>query len=298
MAAVLLALIIMLAAYIVFITLRSGNEQPDATVIELLFFNTATLDDAIEERTILGNTESALLNAAFEEWLLGPSYPALTNFLPQNAIVSVQHMPDGYALVVFSEHINELPALEINLCHASLVLSLTSLPFITDVVIYVNETYVRTANRGNTHLVEDTIPPPYESIVIFLYFANAMGTHLAREGRIIYRNPNRPIEQYVIEQLIAGPGNEAHSPTISPHVTLISIYTDDNNISYVNLCAEFRSDGSAAELFMIYSIVNSLTALPHIDKVQFLINHDLIRDDMGFHQSLTSPIERDTSLIR
>ncbi|MFN3699563.1 MAG: GerMN domain-containing protein [Dictyoglomus sp.] len=73
-----------------------------------------------------------------------------------------------------------------------------------------------------------------------------------------------------------------------------------DSIAYVNFSEEFRKNhpgGSLGELLTIYSIVNTLTEFPEIKKVQILINGAILETLAG-HIDLTSPIERDLSIVR
>jgi len=296
-AVILLAVIIGFIAYFIFQSTRTQDDPPPGTTqIELYFFNTATGEFVIEPRSIIGGNQVALLNAALNEWKLGSSNPLHTHFLPETANVSIQHMPNGYVRVTFAQSLAyDLIPIERTLCHTSLVWSLTSLHFVESVQIYAGETYVITRNRANSHLEDGGIQQPYEEVVVVLYFGDDMGMMLSREEHTIERSLGTPIEEYVMNLLLAGPSNEAHR-TIPANVTFLSIYTD-NKISYVNFCAEFRASSSAAEQLMIFSIVNTLTELEHINQVQFLINNGRITDDMGFHHSLSTPVERDEMLM-
>jgi len=296
-AIILLAIIIGLAAFSIFQAIRPEPDLlPGTTPINLRFFNTATGEFVTEPRHIVGIGQIALLNAAFDEWVWGSSNPLHTHFLPESAIdtTTVQLLSNGYVRVTFAQALDLIP-IEITACHTSLVWSLTSLAFVDNVQIYVGDTYIRTRNRDNTHLYGSDIQQPFEKIVVVLYFGDEMGISLTREERTIERNLLNPVEEYVMQLLLAGPAEEARR-AIPANVTLRSIYTE-NSISYVNFDSEFRAGSSAAERFMIFSIVNSLTELEHISKVQFLIDNRPIGEEMGFHLSLSTPIERDESLI-
>jgi germination protein M len=123
-----------------------------------------------------------------------------------------------------------------------------------------------------------------------------MWIHLVPEERVIERNNNRILEWCIVSELLEGSAYN-NNRTIPADVSILSVHTTDNT-SYVNFSAAFRSEGgSLAEMFMIYSIVNSLTELEHVDKVQFLVNNNLITDDMGFNLNLGSPVKRDASWI-
>ena len=126
-----------------------------------------------------------------------------------------------------------------------------------------------------------------------LYFANESGDKLVPESVNISYSSNIPVERVVVEQLIKGPLTEDVYPTIPAETKLISISTKDG-ICYVNLDNGFLSQGyDVTEAVPIYSIVNSLTSIPGVSKVQILINgetnlvyRESIRFDTIFERNL------------
>ena len=67
----------------------------------------------------------------------------------------------------------------------------------------------------------------------------------------------------------------------------------------MNLSSDFvtkNNVGTAAERMTIFSIVNSLTELSNVDKVQFLIEGE--KKEVYHHMIFNEPIERDISMIQ
>ncbi len=126
-----------------------------------------------------------------------------------------------------------------------------------------------------------------------LYFANESGDKLVEETVNISYSSNISVERVVVEQLISGPITEGAYPTIPPETKLISISTKDG-ICYVNLDNGFLGQGyDVTEAVPIYSIVNSLTGITGISRVQILVNgetnlvyRESIRFDTIFERNL------------
>ena len=126
-----------------------------------------------------------------------------------------------------------------------------------------------------------------------MYFANADGDKLVQEVVEISYSSSISVERVVVEQLIKGPLTDDAYPVIPPDTKLISVSTKDG-ICYVNLDNGFLKQGyDVTEAVPIYSIVNSLTAIPGISKVQILINgetnlvfRESIRFDTIFERNL------------
>ena len=69
-------------------------------------------------------------------------------------------------------------------------------------------------------------------------------------------------------------------------------------VCFVNLSKEFitkHPGGTSAEIMTVYSIVNSLTELINVNKVQFLIDGEI--KELFNHIVINEPLERDVSYI-
>ncbi len=113
-----------------------------------------------------------------------------------------------------------------------------------------------------------------ETREITLYFADRKTNKLVPETRTITVTDQLPLAQYVIAELIKGTQNENCSSVLDPETILLSVNITDN-ICFVNMQSNFisRNTGSAdEEELAVYSIVNSLTELDNIGRVQFLID--------------------------
>ena len=113
-----------------------------------------------------------------------------------------------------------------------------------------------------------------EYAILTLYFANSNHTDLQTEERVIEVNANQTSEKTVLEQLIAGPEGTDVQSTVPFETKIRDVTTTKDGICYVNLSSDFVTKhigGEMAEKLTIYSIVNSLCELDHVDKVQFLI---------------------------
>lgn len=111
-----------------------------------------------------------------------------------------------------------------------------------------------------------------EKGVITLYFANSTGDMLLEYDKMVEITNDVSLEQLVIESLIAGPQREGYSPTMPAGTTLKKISIKDG-VCYVDLSSEFNNTlNTCLDTVTIYSVVNSLCALPTVNKVQFLID--------------------------
>lgn len=121
----------------------------------------------------------------------------------------------------------------------------------------------------------------YSRTVLTLYFANATGNALVPVETDVVYSTNTSREMLVIQKLIEGPpgpDSKGLLPTLPSSTKLISISVKDG-ICYVSLDSEAAmSPNNISEETALYSIVNSLTQVPGIVKVQLSINGDVDRN--------------------
>ena len=127
----------------------------------------------------------------------------------------------------------------------------------------------------------------YQHADIELYFANDTGDGLVRETQEVYYNSNISMEKLVIEHLISGPKGGKAQGTLPKETKLINVAVVDGSC-YVNLDENFKNQNyEIQEPVVIYSIVNSLSSLGNIDRVQISVNGDTsgkYRDDYELSQ--------------
>ena len=223
---------------------------------------------------VLMTTLNTLKGGTTTEGML-PSIPTEVEFLSvgvinDNAVIDVSN---GYHRMKNTEEV---------ICRASIVWTLTSLDFIDGVVLTVEGQPLRNnsgaefgpMDRNNVVIEPNISAETTEYAILTLYFANSDGTELITEERVIEVNANQTREKTILEQLIAGPEELDAQRTVPLETKLRDVTTTNDGICYVNLSQDFVAKhvgGEMAEKLTIYSIVNSLCELDHVDKVQFLI---------------------------
>lgn len=140
----------------------------------------------------------------------------------------------------------------------------------------------------------------YEETTLNLYFANETGDQLVKVNRKLHYNTNISLEKLVVEQIVAGPLNNKNDiaeifPTVNKETKIIGVSVKDG-ICYVNFSNLFLTPvGTVTPDVAIYSLVNSLTELPGILKVQFAIEGDT-KVTFGEKYQFTTLFERNTDL--
>lgn len=143
----------------------------------------------------------------------------------------------------------------------------------------------------------------YETAELVLYFTNEAGDQLIAINRTKPYNTNISLDRLVVEQVIAGPSTtvEGIYPTIDPVTKVVSVLTKDG-ICYVNLDSTFLNPvyNVTADV-AIYSLVNSLTELSNVNKVQISINGDtsgMFREKYSFATVFERNLDIVTTLER
>lgn len=194
--------------------------------------------------------------------------------------VNGYNLLDGILTVDFGTQYNEMTDAREVLMRAAIVLTLSQIESVDYVAFTVNDEPIlrgdgtMVGNMQATDFVdnlgnENNI---YSATRFVLYYAGKDGTKLKEYDVIQNYYGDKSKEEYIVEKIIQGPEKEGYISTLSPDTQLLDVSTTDN-ICYVNFGDNFLSEqtGVSAEL-TIYSIVNSLSELNYVHKVQICVN--------------------------
>ncbi len=191
---------------------------------------------------------------------------------------------DGVLLSIhFDEDYNKMNQVEEVLCRAAVVRTMTQIEGVDCVSFYVADAPL-TDSKGNIigSMNQDSfVENPGEQInsiqntTLTLYFSNESGDGLVVENREdVYYSSNISMEKLIMEQLLEGPQIEGAKSAIPAGTKLMNVSVVDG-VCYVSLDETFRNqDYQVSEAIVIYSIVDSLTELSNISKVQISVNGD------------------------
>lgn len=137
----------------------------------------------------------------------------------------------------------------------------------------------------------------YEKEELTLYFANEDGTALVPETREVVHSATTSLERLIVEQLIEGPMDDDKNSVLPKDTKVLNVSVSEN-ICYVNFDSSFLTGTlKTSEKLPIYAIVNSLTELQTVSRVQIIVDGSqnvMFRDVV----SLNEPFERDESYIQ
>ncbi|MDD6193330.1 MAG: GerMN domain-containing protein [Lachnospiraceae bacterium] len=130
-----------------------------------------------------------------------------------------------------------------------------------------------------------------------LYFASANGQSLVKKNVDVYYNNNIAKERLVLENLIKGVDDEDAKSAIPAGTKLLNVTVTDG-VCYVNFDSTFLNvDSGISADVVVYSIVNSLTELDNINKVQLLVNGASSVTGNASMIKLGTSFERDTTKV-
>ena len=188
---------------------------------------------------------------------------------------------------------------------SALIWSVTSLDFVDKVKIFVDGKNLAEVieninfdffDRENILLNPEISDEKMYRKIFKLYFRKE--NKLLAEERKIDIGLNQPEEKYILEQIILGPENN-NLESVVPKETKIYDIKTDKDICYISLSDDFLNINKFDlddQKFAVYGIVNSLTELENINKVQFLIETEKI-DKKNLMFDLTKPFERNEKII-
>lgn len=191
---------------------------------------------------------------------------------------------DGVLLTLhFDADYSNMNAVEEVLCRAAVVRTMTQIKGVDCVAFYIGDAPL-TDVKGNLvgSMNQDSfIENPGEQInsiqntTLTLYFSNENGDGLVKEVREdVYYSSNVSMEKLIMEQLLEGPAISGAKSAIPEGTKLVTVSVVDG-VCYVSLDEAFKNqDYKVNEAIVIYSIVDSLSELPTINKVQISVNGD------------------------
>ena len=218
-------------------------------------------------------------------------------------VQKAEYATDTTVYVYFNSAYSEMDSTREILCRAAIVKTLTQLESVDYVGFYINgqpltDTSGTIALMTADSFVDDTgdDTADLQRVEMTLYYTDSTGSRLVAVEKTVIAGSSKAVEELVIEQLIAGVESETVYATLPATVSLLSISVK-SGVCYVNLSSEFIDDALDVEAYIpVYSIVDSLTELSNISKVQISIegSANIVFKDIV---SLSQPLERDLSYV-
>ena len=305
---VIVVLLVVLAVWFAFEDTETSPERMAAIDVYRLNINTGTL--VPRPHHIPSGTHEDMVHHTIDIFARpsGDTVNLRTTFPEGMTLLSsgFAHPPyteSGILVLDFSAQYHYMTPSQELYFRSSLVWTMTGLDFVSDVHIFIegqeqqrnDGTPMGLLNRTNLAIAPQITATQVDFKRLVIYFIDPVTMTLVPEERILRFNPLHPLGNYYIEALIQGPQDQRLQSPLSSNTRLRTDVQHIGETAYVNLSNGFISHTfttDTAKRLHIMSVVNSLTGLSGIYRVQFLIDSETITK-----WDLNTPIERDETLI-
>lgn len=281
-----------------------GEEEKKEGEYQVYYLNMDMTKIVSEGYDSTGATGEDLIKELLTRLQSAPKNNKLRQTIPVDVLVNGVYINGAYLYVDFSESYKNLTPTEEVLTRAAIVRTLLQVEGCSLVIFTVNSNPLLThdgtlvGGMSNDSFVENPGEQINSSLetTLTLYFSNSEGTGLVKENRTVHYSTNISVEKLIMEQLIEGPKGENAVATVPSDTKLISV-TVVEGVCYVNLADAFKNQNvKVNEEIVLYSIVNSLTELTGVTKVQLSINGST-DGVVRYTYDLSKMYERDLSYL-
>lgn len=242
--------------------------------------------------------ETALVKELIEQMQHPDKKAGCVGLMPAYVSLDRIEILTSTANLYFDKGYNDMPSEAELLLRAGLVKTVTQVPGVQYVQIYVEEVAAQYSDGRNMgrldadDFIDDSVSgmDSIEWRNVQFYYANSLGDKLVRKSERIAYSKNVSIEKVVMERLIQGPSGDDLRETLPAGLKLLSISVSDG-VCYVNLDSSFMTEMvNVSSEIPVYSIVNTLCSLNGIRAVQIMINGDstkMYRETVPLDSNLT-----------
>lgn len=269
------------AAAAVVLGVMCGEQFPMERECELYFLNENESSLVAETRVVRYRDDQNLKTAVIEELISGPEANRNKAVFSKKAkLLAVEQTGPADITVDFNYRFMSGDSARDTLAAYSVIKTLCAIDGIERVKVTVEKNDIPDSEGRPIGFLTDadinlqSDINTSETREITLYFADAATNKLVPEVRTIKVTDQLPLAQYIINELINGPSDKRLTGVLSPETILIGVNIMDN-ICFVNFRSNFisRNEGAEDEEYLtVYAIVNSLTELDSVGRVQFLID--------------------------
>lgn len=222
--------------------------------------------------------------------------------VPAETQLAYTYLEDNVLTLNFDKSYYDMAKEREIMCRAALARTLTQIPGVDYISISCDGQPLQNdagnpvgAFSGSDFVYSIANVNDFERVELTLYFADETGSALLPEKREVVHNMNTSLEKLVVDQLLAGP--QAGGQPVIPKDTRVLGVSNTDGICYVNLDRTFASaELTVADYIPVYAIVNSLTDLKTVNRVQITIGGAA---DVPFHSvSLAEPLDRNESYVK
>lgn len=240
------------------------------------------------------------LDAILALYCQGPRSAHLESPILKDAPVPSHTLADGTLTLRFSRAFADLEGMELTVAAACLARTFLGLTGAERLVLtadggLLNGETTMTVTLSDLALRDDTQDRLHGDFTV--YYTDADRRYLVGQSISLFLTAREELPQLLLEQMCAAPADDALRTALPEGTRILSAVTDDG-LCTVDLSREFvsrRFYSHEGQLTSIMAIVNTLTALPEIDQVEFTVEGELLLR-LG-SVSLSGPLVRDERFL-
>lgn len=278
---------IWLIVLMVFLLLGCGVEEPPITesIIsdQLNIYLVNSTSDQLVEVAVEVDTSSLETQVAeiIEKLTFGDAEEGLLPTIPESTMIEAIDLSGARVVIHVTEDFLAMHEVDLLICRSSLIKSLTAIEGV-DAIEFYSDGLPLKDEKGKVYgafyqedvvTYSNTANSMSKEYPVTLYYPDERGDYLVKTTTTMILAASESIEASLIETLMTVPPiSDVVSPI--PEGTVLKNIKVIDGICYVDFNENFRSNhygGSTGERMTVYSIVNTLTELPNVSRVQFLI---------------------------
>ncbi len=202
--------------------------------------------------------------------------------LPKQVEVTNYVLEETLLTLYFNQEYGKIDRITEPLVRAAVVRTMTQIEGVECLAFFVGDEPLADKDKNPVGVMtnDSFVENPGEQInsiqsaTLTLYFANEKGNGLLVETQNVHYSSNISMEKLVMEHLLEGPRGAGAKPAIPEGTKLMNVSVSDG-VCFVSLDEGFiNQDYNVEEPVVIYSIVNSLSEIATVNKVQISVNGD------------------------
>ena len=258
-----------------------GSPEPEGGTLFYYQRGGGTVDDIFApEPRQLGSLEGNL-DAILSLYCAGPVQDGLTNPLPPDAVILGWSLADRTLTLHFDSSLAQLSGIELTVaagCLARTFLELTGaeiLVLTADGALLRGETALR-LELSDLSLRDNALDRLHQCYTV--YYASPDNRYLIGHEVSIHTATGEELPMQLLELLLTAPQGSGLHSALPVGTRILSARVEDG-LCTVDLSSEFerrRFYGISAQCLSLLSIVNTLTVLDAIDRVEFTVEGNLV----------------------
>lgn len=221
------------------------------------------------------------IGAMLATYCRGPVTRSLECPIPREASVDHWSLKNGVLTIDFSPNFAELSGIELTIAAGCLARTFLELTEATEITITAGGALLDgesaiTLGAADLDLYDNSLDRLRSEFTV--YYADAQRRYLIGHEISVNLAGRENIPAYLLEQLLQPPPGSGLRSALPAGTRILGVSVEDGTCT-VNLSQEFESaafDDRNAQLLSLMSVVNTLTALEEIDRVEFSTDGNLL----------------------